>query len=330
MKSQLPLLNCFRRVVAVLSIVLITSVGAAAYTLVMRDGRRVEIPDTFVVTNSTLTYKVAPEIQVTVQLASVDIAATHKLNNDQRGRLLTRTDVPPAKSSQSPRTITNRDLETYRKARVESEVAYEKRRKELGLPSIAEQQRQLNEVADRAREQAIKTLANETQSESYWRQRASELRAEMSATDARIQSVKRILDETPGGYSFGALTTVVPTTFGLPFGLSPFPAQRIARPGVFQPRTGGTSLNLRVGVPLGNQGRLVLNARRFDGPRHFNRFGQGVVLAVPFQQADYGSERWNLVNQLNELTVYRATLQSRWRDLEEEARRAGAFPGWLR
>jgi len=47
-----------------------------AYTVVLRDGRRVEIPNEFTVTNSTLTYDVGNGIQVTLQLNTVDIAAT--------------------------------------------------------------------------------------------------------------------------------------------------------------------------------------------------------------------------------------------------------------
>lgn len=307
------------RFLAVTVVLLSASVMVSAYTLVMRDGRRVEIPDTFVVTNSMLTYEVSAGIQVTVQLAAIDVNATLRLNNDQR--LTTRT-APVVEQSSRPvaatRTITNLDLENYRNARMDSEAAYEKRRQALGLPTVAEQQRQLEEASDRAREQAIKVRSNEAQSEFYWRQRASELRAELNATDARIQTVRRMLDETPQGYSFGTFSTFVPNTFGV----SPFPSPRPARPAVLQPRSGG--FNLRINAPLGTQGRIALNTR--------NRFGQrqGALLAIPFQQGDYGLDRVSLLNQLNELTIYRSGLQSRWRDLEEEARRAGAYPGWLR
>jgi hypothetical protein len=301
-----------RKGFGVLLVILLANVVVSAYTLVMRDGRRVQIPDTFVVTNSTLTYQVAEDIQVTVQLASIDIAATHRLNNDQR--LINRPEsISPSRVNRASRTITNLDLETYRTARVESELAYEKRRKELGLPSIAEQQRQLAETAERARETALNTQANEAQAENYWRQRADELRGEMNATDARIQSIRRLLDELPPTYSFGAFTTVLPAnSVGLPI-------QRTPRRSVFVAPGSGR-----------NNGPRIVHARRFDGRRQFNRFGQGALLAIPFQQSDYGSDRLNLTNQLNELTVYRAGLQSRWRDLEEEARRAGAYPGWLR
>ncbi|HEX6648036.1 MAG TPA: hypothetical protein VF075_00805, partial [Pyrinomonadaceae bacterium] len=67
----------------------------------------------------------------------------------------------------------------------------------------------------------------------------------------------------------------------------------------------------------GNQGR-------------YGRFYNGNVLALPYQQYDYSYERSELSNQLNDLEMQRTGLSARWRELEEEARRAGAYPGWLR
>ncbi|HJX91038.1 MAG TPA: hypothetical protein VJ372_11110 [Pyrinomonadaceae bacterium] len=37
-----------------------------------------------------------------------------------------------------------------------------------------------------------------------------------------------------------------------------------------------------------------------------------------------------LLSELDQLLAQRAGLQARWRDLEDEARRSGAYPGWLR
>jgi hypothetical protein len=54
-------------------------------------------------------------------------------------------------------------------------------------------------------------------------------------------------------------------------------------------------------------------------------------MAYPsFQTPDYSYERAELVNQLNELEMTRTGFIVRWREMEEEARRAGAYPGWLR
>jgi hypothetical protein len=44
----------------------------------------------------------------------------------------------------------------------------------------------------------------------------------------------------------------------------------------------------------------------------------------------YDDDRETLTRRLRELELERAGLQARWRLLEDEARRAGASPGWLR
>jgi len=59
------------RVVVAALVLAFTAVSASAYTIVMRDGRRVSIPDEFTVTNSTVTYEVGSGIQISIQLASV-------------------------------------------------------------------------------------------------------------------------------------------------------------------------------------------------------------------------------------------------------------------
>ena len=96
----------------------LTASAVSAYTVVMRDGRRVEIPNEFTVTNSTLTYDVGKGMQVTIQLNTVDIAATERANGGSRGSLLQRANAvavePQIHRSSTGRTITNADLEKYR------------------------------------------------------------------------------------------------------------------------------------------------------------------------------------------------------------------------
>src|ERR1043165_2030777 len=65
----------FGRIIATLLLGFITAQAAAAYTLVMRSGRRLEIPDTFYVTRTTLSYEAAPGISVSWQLSMIDLAA---------------------------------------------------------------------------------------------------------------------------------------------------------------------------------------------------------------------------------------------------------------
>jgi len=174
-----------------------------AYTVVMLDGRRVEIPNEFKVTNSTLTYAVSNGFQITIQLNAVDVAATERANGEAQGALLLKANAPQAPVEPAPQTgrgragrsITNADLEKYRRARVEGE----NQRQELGLPSVEERQREVAEIEDRTVEQVRDMRARE---EAYWRSRAEAIRAETEANQAlRQRSNDAPWFSSLGGYS---------------------------------------------------------------------------------------------------------------------------------
>ena len=79
-----------RRLLFAVLLVSLVAVTANAYTIVMRDGRRIEVPAHFNVTQSTLTYEVSPSIQVTLQLAVIDIPGTELANKEPAGSFLAR------------------------------------------------------------------------------------------------------------------------------------------------------------------------------------------------------------------------------------------------
>ena len=176
----------------------LTVSAVSAYTVVLRDGRRVEIPNEFTVTNSTLTYDVGNGMQVTIQLNTVDIAATERANG---GSLLQRATAPAVsvepqtRRTSAGRTVTNADLEKFRNARVASET----RRKELGLPSLEQRQQEVAAIEARTVEQVRNMRAAE---EAYWRSRAEALRAEAAANEAQFGSSRRVPDNF-GFDSFG-------------------------------------------------------------------------------------------------------------------------------
>lgn len=175
----------------------LTASAANAYTIVMRDGRRVEIPNEFTVTSSTLTYEAGNGIQITVQLNTVDIAATERANREAQGSFLMKANAaferaPQTRVAGAKRSITNADLEKYRSARVEGE----NRRKELGLPSMEERRLEVAAIEDRTLEQVRSMRAQE---EAYWRSRAEALRAEM-ASEAQFQLRQRP-EEIPWSFS---------------------------------------------------------------------------------------------------------------------------------
>ena len=174
-----------------------------AYTVVMRDGRRVEIPNEFTVTNSTLTYDVGTGMQITIQLNTVDIDATERANGEAKGAFLSKANAPVENMPQTARTsaqrsITNADLEKFRRARVESEQQYESQRQQLGLPSMEERRAEVAAIEDRTLEQVRSMRAQE---EAYWRARADAARAETAAGEAQFG---RQTPE-PFGYSFGGV-----------------------------------------------------------------------------------------------------------------------------
>ncbi len=199
--------------ILIAGLLLILSVSVAnAYTVVMRDGRRVEIPNDFTVTNSTLTYDVSNGMQITIQLNTVDVIATERANGESQGALSRRASQPsvdpaPQARPSAGRTITNADLEKYRNARVESE----NQRKELGLPTIEDRRLETAAIEDRTLEQVRSMRAQE---EAYWRTRADALRAEMAATGAQNMPGRQVSDEIPWSYSFGGFPAFGPFDLG--------------------------------------------------------------------------------------------------------------------
>lgn len=353
------------RMVSVFSLMFMLVVTANAYTVVMRGGRRIEIPSQFVVTASTLTYEASPGVQITLQMAAIDIPATERTNNEQPGSLLRRSQLTPQSSHPSDgeqvpqttpttdtrRTITNRDLQSAMQRRRESEVAYENRRKQLGLPSVAESRRQAASESELITLELEQRRVAKEGSEAYWRERASALRTEIAVLDAEIAWIGAQLDQGAfpqsgwGSGSFSTVTTVDPfLTFGNlgnfgrrsygNYGGGRYRRRSMDGPGVFV----APGQNRRTGRGHfggeGRRGRGLFNTGfPYASPGFGSQFpvypGIGVIgnTAPAF---DYSYERSALVTQFNELAAARAGMNARWRQLEEEARRAGAQPGWLR
>jgi hypothetical protein len=324
---------------------------ASAYTIVMRGGKRIEIPAKFQVTATTLTYEAGPEIQITLQLAAIDIPATEKANNETAGSLLRRigelradlSTQPQPPTSSARRTITNRDLESSMIRRRQSELAYEKRRQELGLPSVTESRRRAEIESAQIQSELGAARSVELESEGYWRARASALRTEMATVDAEINYLRLRLEDSPfplasGFTSISVLPFITP---GISFGNAGF-GGRFPRTGgqrpfpVYSAPQFGTRLSARVGFSGGNT-RAQEWRNNGGGFRHLQSFG-GVGFPFPIVSSvggfgsgyDYSYERSALITHFNELSAARAGLNARWRELEDEARRAGAPPGWLR
>ena len=331
-------------VVAGLVLLMSTPLVANAYTIILRDGRRIEIPDNFEVGPSTLTYETSPGFQITLQLGTIDIVATEQINNQPIGSLLrhsnpTKTKPAPVRTKARGAVITNADLEPFRKKRIASEAAYERRRRELGLPTVEQSRLEAMAITDRMHDQLMNTRANQEESEAYWRQRAGDLRVDLVETNERINQIQGRLNELNS--PFGSSNTVSPFSsvdqlaYGTayPYGSTyPYPNGIII---------GSQGIGARVGI--GNYGRNdPYNPYNRNDP--YNRYGRsrygrrpvfntgpfGSVVALPSDYYDNSYERSTLMTELDQQVIRRGGLQARWRELEEEARRRGAYPGWLR
>jgi len=346
------------RIATALLLLFIVAQAAAAYTLVMRSGRQIQIPDTFDVTRLTLSYEAAPGISVTLQLSMIDIAATERINNEPMGSLLRRAEavgpaastktsaaVVPATPQRARRTITNRDLEALRLARMQSEEAYERRRIALGLPSLEDVRRRNEEETRKLTEQSRSLDEEETQAELYWRERATELRTETAVVDAEITYLRNQLARAQRPLTIGSYSVVTGAWPRFPFS----PRAGLPLRGRWPPTLGATDTGARavgvVGFGGGStRGQVIVNTpgpvlnnfgrNTFGGHRVFHRprafvppFG---LYAQSSQIDDTSYDRSVLLTRLHELEGVRAGLNARWRLLEDEARRAGALPGWLR
>jgi len=157
---------------------------AGAYTIVFHGGKRVQIPDNFIVTSDAVIYETAPATNVSFRLNSIDVPATERENNESSGSFLARIGVerPQAPTTtairKATRTITNRDLEKYGAVRIKSEADWEKRSKELGGPSLEETRREAAR-RDAALDEFVEKKKLEAEA-NYWREREAELRATMA------------------------------------------------------------------------------------------------------------------------------------------------------
>jgi hypothetical protein len=321
-------------------LVILVSAAASAYTLVLRDGRRIEVPSTFVLSPSTLTYEMAPGIIRTVQLILIDTAATERANNENTGGFYKHQQVetvtPAASSAHATKSLTNFELQSIQAKRVESEQKYEQRRLELGLPSVEETRRRQEEDGTAVRERFRDQSAARARDESYWHERARALRTEITSIDAEINYLREQLSQV---YQF-PLATHSLITSAAP--LVPLANRSAFGPVLANPRT-FTAPQVR-GVQAMPRGQ-VINPAPIGGLRlarpiqgvgfpvnGFGLVGSATGFGFPVGPFGYVEDSYagaELSQRLQSLMTTRAGLSAQWRELEDEARDAKVPQVWL-
>lgn len=183
-RSRFICKGIIKRVLGLTLFIFLSWTIAGAYTIVFHGGKRVQIPDDFIVTSDAVIYETAPGVNVSFRLHSIDVVATERSNNEPSGSFLNRIGrqrpQPPTTTTipKATRTVTNRDLESYERARIKSEADWETRRKELGGPSLEETRKEAAR-RDAALDEFIEKKRAEADA-NYWREREAELRAAMA------------------------------------------------------------------------------------------------------------------------------------------------------
>jgi hypothetical protein len=354
------------RLTAAGALSLLLALTASAYTLVFKDGRRVDVPSEFTLTTTTLTYEISPGFNKTLSVALLDVPATERANGESAGSFFRHRDQTTAAASQTPsapitrtpatRTLSNSDLAAVRQRRLDSEKAYEKRRLELGLPTVAETRaRQAEEAAD-LQERLRSKARGEAQEESYWRGRARELRTEIASVDAGINYLRGRITELNESASANqpVITQVYPSWpydrrgYGRgrngrwggvpqvqpPFGPNPYPNRYPNGPygypnggypnGPYGYPNGGYP-NGTYGYPNGGYGYPNV----YGYPNGGYGYPTGPLGAGPFGNADNSAEQADVKSRMDELVVRRAALLAQWQALEDEARDARIPQVWL-
>ncbi|MFY9622255.1 MAG: hypothetical protein WAM70_20155 [Pyrinomonadaceae bacterium] len=344
------------------------AVAASAYTLVFRNGNRMEIPDEFTVTRTTLTYEITPGFQKTILVSLIDISATERANNEPWGSFFKRSQIakqraqaqqtlePSEPAPQATKTVTNSDLAAIRQRRLESEQAYEKRRLQLGLPTVAETRFRQQEEERLFRSELRDRAAATSREESYWRGRSRELRTEIATVDNQLNYVRaRLTEINESSRVAPSVTQVYPNWPNYdPWSRNGRWRRRMPQttPPIFGPPQYpyGYPNGQYPGYPPGQnpygypQGQ---NPYGYPGQNPYGYPGQYPPYGYPGQnpygypgqnpygyptspyETDKSMQHADLTRRLDDLLMRRAGLMAQWRALEGEARDARVPQIWL-
>jgi hypothetical protein len=221
MKNSLIRNHCAARLLSVVFVLGLAASSACAYTLVLRDGRHLEIPSSFNVTATAVTYELAPGFQKSLMMAVIDVPATERANNEQPGSLLRRSGLSRSPgevqtNATARRSITNRDLQQYAATRKQHEQAFDERQKELGLPTLQELREQRRQQDEREFQDLKERLAR-MEAENQ----AAQVRTELATLQAELSSLRGSIDSSSSFSNAGFF----PYGNYFPFGTGFFPSR---------------------------------------------------------------------------------------------------------
>ena len=280
-------------------LMLILSGASQAYTIVLRSGERIEIPEIYSVTQTALTYEIAAGFYRTILLNVINFAATEMANNEAPGSfsLKSRNEAgvtgdqshrPQSDKSQGAArpTLTNERIEASRRSNQASGQAYELQRRELPIISAEETERRAAEQLRRLQQLATEIEQQNGDTEAALSMQAQTLRYEFASVDAELDYYRARLAQATQPPSLVSLATPATTIAGIPpfafpytfggivVGHTPvFGGRVFGSPGIIAGRVNrtnvsrGTSFGINVSIGGGTRSGNVFggNHRRHDG-----------------------------------------------------------------
>jgi DNA segregation ATPase FtsK/SpoIIIE-like protein len=239
-----------------------------------------------------------------------------------------------ANATAQTKTITNADLEKYRKERLRNDPDDERERLRRNLPSREAEEQARQQRAAETNELANRIRAREAEIQNYWQTQAFELRSEIAAVEAQINYVRERVGEIPppqtyyavgynpyfysptccGSYG-GAVASRTHIGGGIAFGNRP----HVSIGAKYSRNIYKQDYGIAIGQNPAVRGNLI-GRKPYNRPR----LGYYGVLAVPFTlPTAQNLTREELLAQLRSLEQMRAGLYARYSVLEDEARKAG-------
>jgi len=217
------------------------------------------------------------------------------------------------------KTVTNADLEKYRKERVENEKKLKERYAELGFPSPEEIERQNAERRAAMEEYSDELRERRQMSQNDIVAQANALRLQIASVDAQINYLRRQNRYSSNQnfvYSYGY------TSYGARGGRSAFPKLNQFPPRVpFKQRYATIAPSTQIRANPTIRGVRTGGSRfNYGGGRGFYRGGYAAFAPV-IVGGNYDSN--NATDELIYLEQTKAGLLAQWQILEERARRAG-------
>ncbi|MBL8152152.1 MAG: hypothetical protein JNN15_19695 [Blastocatellia bacterium] len=289
-----------KRILLLFMCLLLSPAIVNAYTLVLKDGRRIEVREQYRIVNDIAVFSLSEGSRFSISLEKINIEETERANSKEVGsflknatdpaKLADKESNPLAEAKQSHKKLTNADFEKYRARREEMSRQDPQSFTAEELEKIDEKKLQ----QDRESEILAKRREQEKTKEAYWRSRAQTLLTQLRVLDEQINSVAAQLEDNRRYAAMSPSTTI------------------------YSP-----PLYSGVGISVGGLPIWLGNGRGLGG------YNNSTVI-INNQPNPTQSRSLSLQERLTDLQLQRQEAVIRYEELREEARRDGALPGWLR